>query len=207
MAYLFCYRYGFRPRSEQYLCGYLQDGKEPSVADLEIILKAMHRIEELLKPEAVTGMPQKFSFTLIDHHSLSEYRMALKGKKLLYDADTPMDAPRHEVIKPTLQDWDKFWQACTNTGVWSWEPVYNASHLADENHVEWSLDMQLGDRQVTAAGKNCLPGGDGIRIDKDCPRPFAKLLKGLRALSRMPFGTIKTTTVEEPPCNESSLSF
>ncbi len=189
VAYLFCYRYGFRPRSEQYLCGYLHEGKEPSVADLEIILKAMHRIEELLKPEAVTGMPQKFSFTLIDHHSQSEYRLILKGKKLLYNADTPMDSPRHEVVKPSLQDWDKFWQTCTTIGVWSWEATYSNPHLADEYHVEWSLDMQLGDRQVTATGKNCLPGGEGVRIGKDCPKPFAKLLKGLKALAgKLPVG-------------------
>jgi hypothetical protein len=189
VAYLFCYRYGFRPRSEQYLCGYLHDGKEPSVGELELILKALHRIEELLKPEAVTGIPQKFSFTLIDHHSQSEYRLILKGKKLLYNADTPMDSPRHEVIKPSLQDWDKFWQTCTTIGVWSWEAVYNTQHLADEYHVEWSLDMQLGDRQVTATGKNCLPGGEGVRIGKDYPQPFAKLLKGLKALAgKLPVG-------------------
>jgi len=94
-----------------------------------------------------------------------------------------MEPPRKEKITPSAEDWDIFWQTCTKTGVWSWEPVYNAPQLADEKHVEWSLTIQLGDRQVTAAGKNCLPCGDGIRLDKDCPKPFAMLLKGLRALA------------------------
>ena len=207
VAYLFCYRYGFRPRSEQYLCGYLHDGKEPSVGELELILKALHRIEELLKPEEVKGIPGAFSFMLVDHNSLSEYHLTLKGKKLLYTADTPMEPLHKEKITPTVENWDTFWQTCTKTGVWSWEPVYDNPQLADEHHVEWSLTIQLGDRQVTTTGKNVLPGGEGVRLGKDCPKPFAMLLKGLRILSRMPFGTIKTTTVEEPPCNESSLSF
>jgi hypothetical protein len=183
VSYLFCYRYGFRPRSEQYLSEYLREGREPSVAAFDDILGALKKIEDLMKPEEISGSPVKFSFTLIDHHWLSECRLILKGKELHYHYDGPDSPQCNEIVTQSLQDWDKFWKVCNDIGVWSWEPAYSTPGLEDEHHTEWSLTLLLGDRQITATGKNCFPGGTGILLDKKCPQPFVKLLKALGKLA------------------------
>lgn len=49
VAYLFCYRRNFRPKSERYLVQYLQEGWGPSLKSFERILSALKTVESLAR--------------------------------------------------------------------------------------------------------------------------------------------------------------
>jgi hypothetical protein len=55
-------------------------------------------------------------------------------------------------ITPTSNQWREFWQVCDEVDVWSWPPT-NDGLLFIRDGLEWTLELQFGNRHVVSKGQ------------------------------------------------------
>lgn len=194
VAYLFCYRHGFRPKSEQYLAMFLEKGPQPTLAGFDPILKALKRIEDMLKLEEVTEPAVVFEVALDLHGEMTSYRLRLEQNRLVYEYEGPDNKGDHlltqEETIPKPKAWGIFWQACHAVGIWGWENSYtNPSHDAGKVS-DWYVRIILPDREITSQGSNAYPSEEDFPQSKNnYPPPFLQFLKAVRKLvDGRPFG-------------------
>jgi hypothetical protein len=190
VSYLFCYRHGFRPKSEQYLVGYLRDGKEPSKADLGIILKALKGIEDLVKADPATGTPDVFEASIGGYFGTS-YDVRWDGTYLIYETYESSGSPgegkiHRQALIPEPKKWDRFWMACERANLWRWEKSYDAYGIVDG--TSWSIHIKIGDREIHSGGSNAYPGDAFSQNEKEYPKPFKTFLRAVSHLANgLPF--------------------
>lgn len=186
VAYLFCYRHGFRPRSEQYLAGYLQEGREPQLASFGVIINALKKIEDLLKPPPFSDPPRQleisiggymgYSYSLILNDGVLRYEECANGYQRLRTVD----------IVPTAAKWTNFWKSCHRAELWAWDEQYADEEICDG--TGWSVEILLADREVNSHGSNDYPGAREHSDDGQYPPPFRSFLAAVsRLIGGLPF--------------------
>lgn len=186
VAYLFCYRHGFRPQSEQYLAGYLKEGREPSVASFGVIINALKKIEDLLKPAEFSAMPRLLEIS-IGGFTGKSYSLTLNDNVLIYEECAPGYQPLRTVeVRPTPNQWASFWKSCHQVRVFGWEDSYDNDDVVDGDH--WTVRIHLADRGVDSRGSNNYPGGNDHSDSEGYPPPFRKFLGAVSRLTNgLPF--------------------
>ncbi len=61
--------------------------------------------------------------------------------------------PIQQQFAITSEQWEAFWKQVDLLDVWSWTEY----HRVARDGWKWSLELQRGDRQVTASGRNAKP--------------------------------------------------
>lgn len=78
-------------------------------------------------------------------------------RNLLYTSESTAIVGRFEPVQQqvavTPEEWDAFWTKVDLLDVWSWKTYYRRAR----DGGKWSLELQRGDRQVTASGRNAGP--------------------------------------------------
>src|SRR6185436_688723 len=69
-------------------------------------------------------------------------------------------------LVPTVQEWEAFWAAIDQIGVWQWQSRYDNPDILDG--TQWTLELTNGSRRVKCFGSNSFPGGS----DREHARPF-----------------------------------
>lgn len=183
VSYLFCYRHGFRPKSEQYLAGYLTEGLTPSVAGFGPIIDALKKIEDMLKPIEVQTAPSKFKVS-IGGYTGSSYRLELLDGTLIYkECGYAYEPVRTIEVNVTPKKWGNYWLACDKVGLWNWQPSYTDTGAELCDGTGWEVEIIVEDREITTFGSNAFPGGDEFPEDCDYPPPFKKFLNAVRMLA------------------------
>ena len=85
-------------------------------------------------------------------------------------------------VTPSAQEWEAFWAAMDQIGVWEWQRVYDDGQTLDG--CQWELDLSNGEQSVKCFGSNQFPGGD----DREAAKPFQSFLAAVGALVQRPFG-------------------
>ncbi|MBU5635901.1 hypothetical protein KOM00_04065 [Geomonas sp. Red69] len=180
VSYLFCYRHGFRPKSEQYLASYLIEGRTPSVAGFGPIIDALKKIEDMLKPVEVQAVPTKFRIS-VGGYTGSSYCLELRDEALIYEeCEWAYEPVRTVEIKAAFKDWRHFWLECQKVGLWSWQSKYEGVELCDG--TDWEIEIIWDNREVFSCGTNAFPGDDVFTETSDYPPPFKKFLGAVRKL-------------------------
>lgn len=181
VSYLFCYRHGFRPKSEQYLASFLIEGKTPSVASFGPIIDALKKIEDMLKPVEMQVAPTKFKIS-IGGYTGSSYCLELRDETLIYtECEWGYEPVRTLEIKPASKDWRDFWLTCQIVGVWSWHMRYEKVDVCDG--TEWEVVIAVEDNQIATSGSNAFPGENDFPDNSGYPKPFKKFLNSVRKLT------------------------
>jgi hypothetical protein len=183
VAYLFCYRYGFRPKSEQYLVQYLTEGRDPSIANFESIIRAHNKIEALLDPEDIEDAPSVLDIAIGGYFGDS-YSLRLAGTRLIYEErGAGCEVIRTEQLTPSAKDWGAFWLACQKYGVWYWNTSYEDNDIVDGTN--WHLHIRLQDREISTGGSNAYPGDQVFPEEgtDEYPLPFKRFLNAVKRLA------------------------
>jgi hypothetical protein len=86
---------------------------------------------------------------------------------------------RKSTRTPSTQDWEQFWAAAEQAGVWAWKPRYSTPNAFDG--TQWSLTLQHAGKKVASAGNNGYPGGTGPEYPPTSS--FAHFLRALQHLT------------------------
>lgn len=181
VAYLFCYRHGFRPRSECYLVCYLKEDREQQLTNFKDILHALKRIEDLLKPTAVGEVPKQFEVSIGGFLGKS-YSLELQGGTLRYtECGQGYEPIRTVDVTPTEAQWASFWKSCQKLGLWEWQEAYSNSAVVDG--TTWSVKIELADREIVSGGSNDYPGDENDQGYEVYPKKFTKFLAAVSKLA------------------------
>jgi len=81
----------------------------------------------------------------------------LGERTLLYTWESTLMVGRPDPIQARIvvphDEWDAFWKQVDVIDVWSWTEYYRTAR----DGGKWSLELQRGDKQVTALGRNTGP--------------------------------------------------
>lgn len=186
-AYLLCYRHGLRPKSEQYLAGYLMEGREPSLANFGVIITAVKKIEDLLKHEGFCAPPLMMEISIGGFLGKS-YSLTCREGKILYEAcgQGYQRESQTEIVPSPLQ-WGSFWKSCHQAGLWKWRENYTNREVVDGTH--WAVRIHREDRQIISSGGNDYPGTERYPYADPYPPPFQNFLKAIsKLIGGLPFG-------------------
>jgi len=75
-------------------------------------------------------------------------------------------------IKPSPEEWKKFWNACDRAGMWEWQARYENSRILDG--FSWRILIQFVDKEFDSSGSNDRP--DGLN---DLLKAVSELLGGV----------------------------
>ncbi len=82
-------------------------------------------------------------------------------RTLLYTSESTAMVGRFDPVQQqvvvTPEEWDAFWEQIDLLDVWSWTDY----HRVRRDGGKWTLELQRGDRQVTATGRNARPDNYG----------------------------------------------
>lgn len=180
VAYLFCYRHGFHPKSEQYLAGYFQKGINPSLKSFDLILSALKKIEDLVKVTPLVGMPEVLEISIGGYLGPS-YNLLWDGGRLLYEeCDIEYGKSHKTEVTPTTNSWARFWLACNKSKVWDWEESYSNPNILDG--TRWFVRLKILDLEIKSTGSNAYPGGQNQPDDGNYPQPFRIFLRAVKKL-------------------------
>jgi len=180
VSYLFCYRYGFRPRSEQYLAGYLLKGIDPSLKSFDVILSALKKIEDLIKTEPIVGKPVVFEVSIGGYFGPS-YNLQWDGSTLDYEEYGDHNGfVRKSALTPTDKEWKRFWLACDRAALWRWKKSYDNPDIVDGTN--WSIHIKILHREIKSRGSNAFPAEENQADCGDYPRPFRIFLRAVKKL-------------------------
>ncbi len=128
--------------------------------------------------DRATHLPQRFTISSggYPHPSL----LVTKRKRILtYDA-FPDPSPARTAT-PSPQEWQAFWRKMDDIGAWNWAREYISREGRD--CLEWSVDIQCGDRRIVSEGANCFPQHDGSpNTGADRTQAFCEFEKAVRRL-------------------------
>jgi hypothetical protein len=74
-------------------------------------------------------------------------------------------------VKPSPQEWKRFWRACDQIGVWKWRPRYENSTVNDG--FSWRVLIEFDHKKFESSGSNDAPTGL-----KDLLKSVSELLGG-----------------------------
>lgn len=104
-------------------------------------------------PEAV---PTMFKFNY-EHDMGSSYGVDYQ-KGLLIVEEAGMSRNRGKSgVKPTREQWMKFFHELNEAKVYKWASHYSGSSFARDGDFRWSIDIQVGDQSFHSAGSTALP--------------------------------------------------
>ena len=185
VAYLFCYRKGFAPKSEKYLVNYLRQGWRPPLGMFDNILKALRKIEKLAEAQHPIdpGKCKNFEFMIRYQHGVSYSISSSDCKAILYKGGRNRN---HQEIKPTPKQWKSFWQTCGNIGVGLWASQYTNSYCKDG--IFWELKLDCQEFTVQSEGFDAYPTTykayeEYYEEVHGFPRIFIQLLKAAKRLA------------------------
>ncbi|WP_282755980.1 ImmA/IrrE family metallo-endopeptidase [Desulfuromonas thiophila] len=159
VAYLYCYRNGFRPCSEEYLLDYYERGINPPVALFEGILKAHREIDQLVTADEKDEdfRPEVLHF-FIGGFMGSSCELLFENGKLLHRSFSHQYTLEKETVVEVKKDgWAKFLKACHAAAIWEWEKHYEEPDVCDGCH--WHLYVKLPYAEVESSGDNAYPHG------------------------------------------------
>jgi len=123
-------------------------------------------------------LPQRFTISAggYPHPSL----LVTKRKRILtYDA-FPDPSPERTAT-PSPQAWQAFWRKMDRIGAWNWAREY--INREGRDCLEWSVDIQYGEKRIVSEGANCFPRDDGSHSAGSCRTPaFHEFEKAVREL-------------------------
>lgn len=120
VAYLFCYRKGFRPKSEYYLVDYLHRGWSPPIGMFDNILKALRKIDKLsqISHDIIPETCKRLIFYFRSAKGPSYSIESNDCKSLVYTYRPGNDKnPLQEKLTPDNKQWASFWKTCGSIGV------------------------------------------------------------------------------------------
>jgi hypothetical protein len=121
--------------------------------------------------------PVKFSFS-IGSYTCNRELIQWDGKKLIYQVNkfggSPID--RQRIIIPKEIEWQRFWTAVRNIGVWYWREKYDEICVCDG--VEWKIDFAVGDKRIKSEGCGAYPPNSAGSASE----AFKQLLRALGEL-------------------------
>ena len=86
------------------------------------------------------------------------FRVLLDGETLLHEHLGYGYQPQaRRTLQPSADEWEEFWAAVDEVGVWTWERRYADDSVMDGTH--WSIVLAEGSRQTESAGTNAAPAG------------------------------------------------
>lgn len=183
VAYAFCYRRGFRPRSEEYLARFLIEDRPMPIGFWDRVLTALKQIERLEEAvEEKEGLPPLDFNVSIGGYMGDSYSVALEGGKLIYEVlGHGYKTQSRKEIDVSPKKWAVFWSACNKHGVWGWKKEYRNPGICDG--TQWSIVIRTDCRFFESHGDNAYPGEDReLASSDDWPAPFQGFL---RAVSRL----------------------
>jgi hypothetical protein len=100
--------------------------------------------------------PEKLSFYIGGYMGTS-YSVELKRGALRHKcwSDRSREEEKHSV-KPSPEDWAKFWDRLDELGFWSWGGSYQPRGIILDG-TSWSVEICAGERSVEAHGCNAYP--------------------------------------------------
>lgn len=84
------------------------------------------------------------------------------------------------VVIPGPGQWETFWKAVEDIGVWTWDPVHENPHGCCGASY-WQLILGTGTREVTCSGEDRFPGGQSPELTHD----FRALVHAIKTLCGM----------------------
>lgn len=123
-----------------------------------------------------TRIPTRLTITIGGFHG-PHYEVRLERGRLRVRLEDVM-----LTVTPSAQEWEAFWAAMEQIGVWRWQHVYDDGQTLDG--CQWKIDLRNGEQSVKCFGSNKFPGSD----DRETAKPFQSFLAAVSALVQRPFG-------------------
>ena len=108
------------------------------------------------------------------------FDVRLSRRRLLYRKTVgPIPDEQAQVIRPSEEQWGRFWLEVDRIGLWAWLPEYLDHNILDG--TQWSLCLAHAGRTMKSWGSNAYPGS--VSYDYADGGPFADFLRALAALT------------------------
>ncbi|WP_155887697.1 ImmA/IrrE family metallo-endopeptidase [Paucidesulfovibrio longus] len=183
VSYVYCYRRGFRPFSEEYLASYLTGNWSMPAGFWDTVLTALKKVEKLEEPrEEQEGLAPDDFMVFVGGYMGKSYRVSLEAGLLRYEVLGYGYHPENTQIVPVAaKNWERFWRACDKCGVWGWLPDYPNPGVADG--TQWEVQIRTSFRAIRTRGDNAFPAVQ----DRDdcCGEDSAVFDRFLRAVSKL----------------------
>ena len=75
-------------------------------------------------------------------------------------------------IKPSPEEWKKFWEVCDRIELWNWQPRYENLDILDG--FSWRIVIEFDDKKLDSSGSN-----DGPKLLRDLFDSISELLGGV----------------------------
>lgn len=175
VAYAFCYRRGFRPRSEEYLIDFLVHDKPMPVGFWDTVLTSLKKIEGLVEAkEENEGLAPLTFHAQIGGYLGNSYAVRLHGDKLVYEVfNQGYKLESTAEVKVSSEAWAKFWLACKKYKVWDWSEHYSNPGCCDG--TQWGIVIETPFRRLESSGDNAFPAST---VFNHVLKAISKLLGG-----------------------------
>ncbi|MDH5730944.1 MAG: hypothetical protein OEZ58_18300 [Gammaproteobacteria bacterium] len=120
-------------------------------------------------------LPKKLVFA-IGSYACRRETLQWDGEKLIYQASEHGDSSEQKIIVPGGSEWQNFWIAVRNIGVWHWRGKYDEIYVCDG--VEWEIELAVGDEKIKSEGCGSYPP-NGADVASEA---FKQLLRALGEL-------------------------
>ena len=171
VAYLYCYRNGFRPRSEEYLAGYLEDGSEPELSRFDTILRAHKSIESLERADEKEDGFRPLGLDVWYSDDQGHFcEMHLSGGRLTYEGCLFADKEAVQQTRiPAGGAWRTFLKGCNRAGIWGWNGTRQGW---SSRKARWKISITLPYRKLE------------MEEVEEVPEKFDVLLRAVSRLGR-----------------------
>src|SRR5262245_3683177 len=122
-----------------------------------------------------THLPKAFRFRTGACMTIGQI-FELENGQLRYRTDSNLDG---SLLNPDAAQWEQFWTAIEQAGVWDWKKDYSDYRILDGDYRE--LKITHAGRKLASGGSNGYPGGKGMRYAKTSA--FAVFLRALEQLT------------------------
>jgi len=113
--------------------------------------KATFRVPFRTRPHA-HPTPERFELSL--RKGNEQQRVRWDGQRLRFDCIRASGSDS-AAFRPSLREWERFWQTVDRLGVWRWADGFESGRHANE--PTWSLDLARPDQRLQTAGFNAYP--------------------------------------------------
>jgi hypothetical protein len=113
--------------------------------------KALLRVPFGTRPRG-NPMPDRFELSL--RTGKEQQRVRWDRQRLMFDCIRASGSDS-AAFRPSLREWERFWQTVDRLGVWRWADGFgNATHA---NEPTWSLDLARSDLRLQTSGFRAYP--------------------------------------------------
>jgi hypothetical protein len=96
--------------------------------------------------------PERFELSL--RKGDEQQRVRWGGQRLRFDS-TRASRTNSAAFRPSLREWERFWQTVDRLGVWQWADGFEIGR--DANEPNWSLVLARSDRRLQTSGFRAYP--------------------------------------------------